>query len=154
MEQTEKTEENASHRIVGFPSNRIDRIPGWKESKILSVLPRIRYSRWALLAGIAAVLCAANWIVLFTVDLSPGYRWVNRNVANRDLAEGLLLTSAMGWAPLCLVLSSLALRQIRSNPDLRGKWIARLAILVGIPGTAYFLLVIVVLVWGNLLKKF
>jgi hypothetical protein len=108
---------------------------------------QIRYSRWALLAGIAAVLCATNCLLLFAADQRPTHRWINQNFANRDLGAGLLFAGAMGWAPLSLVLSSLAVRQFRRNPDLRGKWIARLAILVGIPGTALLVLAIVVMIW-------
>jgi hypothetical protein len=88
------------------------------------------------------------------MDQRPTYRWINRNFANRDLGEGLLLTGAMGWAPLSLVFSSLAVRQLRRNADLRGKWITRLAIFAGILGTAFLVLGIVVFVWGNLLKRF
>ena len=118
------------------------------------MLSRTRYSRWALLAGLAAVLCAANFLLLSTADQRPAYRWINRNFSNTELGEGLLFGGAMGWAPLSLVLSSLAIRQLRRDPDMRGKWITRLAILVGILGTAYFVLAMVVFVWGNLLKKF
>jgi hypothetical protein len=53
----------------------------------------------------------------------------------------------MGWAPLSLILGSLAMRQLRRNPDLRGKWIVRLAVFVGTLGTAMFALAIVVLTW-------
>jgi hypothetical protein len=121
---------------------------------MLIVITRIRYSRWAVLAGISAALCATNCLLLLTMDQGPAYRWINRNIANPDPANGLLFTGAMGWAPLSLVFSSLAVRQLRRNADLRGKWIARLAILAGILGTAFLVLGMVVFVWGNLLKKF
>jgi hypothetical protein len=111
------------------------------------MLSRVRYSRWALLAGIAAALCATNLLLLFTADLNPGYRWVHRHFSNPHLMLELLLTGALGWAPACLMLSNLAVRQLRRDPDLRGKWIARLAILVGIPGTALLLMAIVVMIW-------
>jgi hypothetical protein len=67
---------------------------------MLIVITRIRYSRWAVLAGISAVLCATNCLLLLTMDQGPAYRWINRNIANRDLAAGLLFTGAMGCAPL------------------------------------------------------
>ncbi len=114
---------------------------------MLNMSCRVRYSRWAILAGIAAVLCATNCLLIVAADQRPTYRWINRNFADRDLGAGLLFAGAMGWAPLSLVLSGLALRQLRRNPDLRGKWIARLAILVGIPGTALLLMAIVVMIW-------
>jgi len=93
------------------------------------------------------MLFATNCLLIVTADQRPTYRWINRNFADRDLGAGLVFSGAMGWAPLCLVLSSLAIRQLRRNRDLRGKWITRLAILVGIPGTAYFVLAIVVMIW-------
>lgn len=109
---------------------------------------RIRYSRWALLAGIAAVLFATNCLLIFTLDYWPILRWVHRNIPNPNLGEGLLFTTALGWAPVSLLLSSLARRQLGRNPDLRGKWIARIAVVVGTLGTAGFVFVIVVAIWN------
>jgi hypothetical protein len=61
-----------------------------------------------------------------------------RNFGNPNLVLGLLYANVSGMAPVSLVLSGLALRQFRSNPSLHGKWIARIAVVVGTLGTAAF----------------
>jgi hypothetical protein len=94
-----------------------------------------------------ATLLAANCLWLFTANSWPLERWVQRNfanVSNPNLVMGLLLAGAVGWGPVSLVLSGIALRQLRHDPALRGEWIARIAVVAGILGTAGFVLFLVV----------
>ena len=106
------------------------------------------YSRWAIFSGMAAVLFAANCFCVYTTDHGNVARWVHRKFSNPSLVMGLLFANAAGMAPVSLVLSGLALRQLRRNPSLRGKWIARIAVVVGTLGTAGFVFFIVIAIWN------
>ena len=105
------------------------------------------YSRWALYAGATAVLLVASCWCLFAGDQNPIERWARANFSNPNLVMGVLFTSAVGWGPVTLVLSSMALRHLRRDPGLRGKWIARSAAVVGTLGTAGFVFFLVVMIW-------
>lgn len=112
------------------------------------MLNHTRYSRWALFAGMAAALLGANCLWLYTANSLPVERWVLRTFRNPNLVMGLLFGNALALGPVSLILSGLALRQLRRDPELRGRWIARGAVLVGTVGTAGFVFCIVVAIWN------
>jgi hypothetical protein len=95
-----------------------------------------------------ATLLAANCLWLFTTNSWPLERWVQRSFANPNLVMGLLFASGVGWGPVSLILSGIALRQIRRDSALRGKWIARIAVVAGTLGTAGFVFCLVLAVWN------
>jgi len=112
------------------------------------MVTRTRYSRWAVFSGMTATLLAANCVWLFTANSWPLERWVQRSFANPNLVMGVLFASGVGWGPVSLILSGIALRQLRRDPALRGKWIARIAGVAGTLGTAGFVFCLVLAVWN------
>lgn len=94
------------------------------------------------------MLLMANCLWLFGGDQNPMERWARANFGKPNLVIGVLFTSAVGWGPVTLVLSSMALRHLRRDPGLRGKWIARSAAVVGTLGTAGFVFFLVVTIWN------